>query len=103
MNVGARVGSSFGLPKLGDLIELANAGIFVDPAERRACNDQNRPPCAAPPKCCVGRVAQLRVVDVVRIIATNVLLRYEICGAQWIDMVAVRCREELSTIHSDRT
>ena len=74
------------LGQLRDLIDLPERRLFVGKLQRDAGGHQHRHAEAAAKQGGVRGVAQHGLVDAVHLLATDVLLRDEICGRQRIGM-----------------
>src|SRR5262245_29972113 len=75
-------GLAWRLSELRNLVELANARLLVDPVEHKADDHQQRHAQAAPQRRRVRSVEQFDVVDVVGVVAADILLSHETGGAQ---------------------
>src|SRR5438445_12875388 len=77
--------------ELGDLIQLPLRRLLIDALKDGAGDQQDRQGTAAPPCASIGRVPNLRVVDIVDVISAMVLLCYECRSA-----MRVRERSDLT-------
>ena len=86
-------GLSWRLSELRNLVELAYGRLLVDYPEHDPEDHQDRQAQAAPERCRVRSVEQFDVVDVVTVVAADILLRDETGGAQRLDVIWVGRRE----------
>jgi hypothetical protein len=89
-------GVSLRLSELRNLVELAYGRLLVDQAKHGPEDHQDRHAQAAPERCRVRSVEQFDVVDVVIVVAADILLRDETGGAQWRDVIRVGRGEQLA-------
>src|SRR5215467_4677502 len=89
-------GLALRLSELRNLVELANARLLVDHDEHNPDDHQERHAQAAPHRRRVRSVEQFDVVDVVVMVAADVLLSHETGGAQGRDVIGVDGRVELA-------
>src|SRR5262245_38818297 len=87
---------SLRLSELRNLVELANVRLFVDHAEHHPDDHQERHAQAPPQRRRVRSVEQFDVVDVVGVVAADILLGHETGGAQRRDVFRLRGREQLA-------
>src|SRR5260370_4469832 len=84
------------LAELRNLVELANARLVVDQLEHDPDDHQQRQAQAAPKRRRVWSVEQFDVVDVVVVVAADILLSHETGGAQRRNVFRVDGREQLA-------
>src|SRR6266446_152251 len=84
------------LSELRNLVELANARLVVDQLEHDPDDHQQRHAQAAPQRRRVWSVEQFDVVDVVVVVAADILLSHETGGAQRRNAFRVDGREQLA-------
>src|SRR5262245_12431645 len=84
------------LAEFGNLIKLADTGSLIDVIEHHTGDDQDGHAEAAAPDRGIRRVAQFRIVDVVRVVAADILLRDEARRAQRGRMAGVGGGKKLS-------
>src|SRR6476659_1797170 len=89
-------GLALRLSKLRNLIELAYGRLLVDHAQHDPEERQNRYAQAPPQRRRVRSVEQFDVVDVVVVIAADILLSHETGGAQRRGVIGVGGREQLA-------
>src|SRR6266487_1876494 len=89
-------GLSLRLSELCNLVELAYGRLLVDHSEHDPEDRQNRHTQAAPQRRRVRSVEQFDVVDVVVVVAADILLSDETGGAQRLDVIWVGRREQLA-------
>src|SRR6516225_4134345 len=87
---------SLRLSELRNLVELANARLLVDYAEHDPDDHQERHAQAPPQRRRVRSVEQFDVVDVVGVVAADILLGHETGGTQRRDVFRLRGREQLA-------
>src|SRR5258708_32223087 len=92
MKVGAR-GLAWRISALRNLVELANARLVVVQLEHGPADHQQRHAQAAPQRRRVWSVEQFGGVDVVVVVAADILLSHETGGAQRRNVFRVDGRE----------
>src|SRR6516164_6660807 len=89
-------GLALRLSELRNLVELANARLLVDQDEHNPDDHQERHAQAPPQRRRVRSIEQFDVVDVVVMVAADILLGHETGGAQRRDVIGVDGREQLA-------